>query len=146
MPCVPSDFDYVSGFAHKTAERHRVPYYGKLPEGASSGDEPVWEDNPEGLEDEPEVSAISELRRTAEVAWQFYTKRHKAKATEALTVLLMQMQSVFGLSEAFFQSFSALDEVKRAIEEKDWESGKAPQLAILVKLRRVEAKLQAEEQ
>src|SRR5262249_15166773 len=99
----------------------------------------------EGLEDEPEGSMISEVRRTAEIAFQFYENKHKAKATEALTVLLMQLQSVFGSSEAFFQVFSVLKKVKAAIEQEDFEGGKAPLLAILAKLRGVEANMQAED-
>jgi hypothetical protein len=94
----------------------------------------------------PEVGQISppnpvtELREMAEVAFhQGYKVRDKATTEEALTVLVTQLFELFGASPQFNSFFRVLDTVKRAVEVQDWESGTAPLLAVLAKLRQVEA-------
>jgi hypothetical protein len=56
----------------------------------------------------------------------------------------MQLFELFGPSPQFNQIFQVLDQVKRALEAEDWESGTAPLLAVLAKLRQAEAVIQEE--
>jgi hypothetical protein len=89
---------------------------------------------------------ITELRETAEIAFhQGYKVRDKAKTEEALTVLVTQLFELFGESPQFNQFFQVLYTVKRAVEVEDWESGTAPLLAVLAKLRQAEASMQDEQ-
>jgi TPR repeat protein len=87
----------------------------------------------------PPTNPITELRATAETAFQQgYKVRDKAKTEEALTALVIRLLEMFGTSPQFNELFQLLDRVKRAVEVGDWESGTAPLLAVLVYLREVE--------
>jgi hypothetical protein len=92
------------------------------------------------------TNPITELRETAEIAFhQGYKLRNKARTEEALTVLTTQLLELFGASPQFNQFFQALDMVKQAVEVEDWESGTAPLLAVLAKLRQAEAAIKDEQ-
>jgi hypothetical protein len=86
------------------------------------------------------TNPITELRQAAEIAFhQGYKVQDKAKAEEALTVLVTRLFELFGPTPQFNQFFQVLDVVKRAVEVEDWESGTVPLLTVLAKLRQVEA-------
>jgi hypothetical protein len=98
------------------------------------------------VEESAPTNPITELRETAEIAFhQGYKVRNKAKTEEALTVLVTQLFELFGASPKFNQFFQVLDMVKRAVEAEDWESGTAPLLAVLAKLRQTEAAIRDEQ-
>jgi hypothetical protein len=98
------------------------------------------------IDENVSANPITELRETAEVAFhQGYKVRDRAKTVEALTVLVTQLFELFGASPQFNQLFQVLDMVKRAVEVEDWESGTAPLLAVLAKLRQVEAAIKDEQ-
>jgi hypothetical protein len=91
------------------------------------------------------MTSITELRKTAERAYQRCQKRDRDGVMAALHDLATQALSLFGPSPVFSSTFAVMDQAREAIKAGQYDDAIPQLLALVVKFRAVERKLSLQE-